>query len=409
MLTAGIIAEYNPFHNGHLYHIQKTKELHGAQRIIVVMSPSFTQRSEPAIISKWARAKTALLCGADLVLELPLPYATASAEYFAKNAVTILNSLGVTNILSFGSESGNIENLEKAADILDSGDFIHLLKAELKKGVSFASARKNAAAKLCGETEAQIFETPNNILAIEYLKALKNLGSDITPVTVKREGTAYHENAIQGQFVSATYCRKLISENSPLLKNVLPEQSLNVLCEEINKGSCILSESSMELSMLTKLRTLTEEDIAGISDTGEGLWRRIYKSIREGCSLSEIAALAKTKRYTMSRIKRILLRGFLGIKAYHVTTPAAYIRVLGFNDNGRELLRLADKKSALPVITKPSTINRLGDFANELFMLESMSTDIWYTHSEKISKCGLDFTTNPVYINNVSNYKGWCR
>lgn len=398
MLTAGIIAEYNPLHNGHLYHIEKTKELYGADRIVVVMSSTFTQRSEPAVISKWARAKSAILSGVDLVIELPLPYATASAEIFAYNAVKILDSLGVVDILSFGSESGDIKQLEFAADILNCEEYRSLLKSELVKGLPFAAARRNAVKALCGEDAGILFDSPNNILAIEYIKALQRINSQITPVTVKRTGTGYHDMGVNGKYVSATYCRKLIEDNDPALKDVLPEQSFKILMDEINAGSSIVNPDVMDLSMMTKLRMLKQEDFCEISDTGEGLWRRVYNSIKEGCSCNEITAIAKTKRYTLSRIRRILLRAFLDVKKHHVEKQVPYIRILAFNDNGRDLLRRADQNRCLPIITKPSTSKKLDREAFGIFMLEVAATDVWNVHCPNVKKCGLDFTTNPVYI-----------
>lgn len=399
MRIVGIVAEYNPFHNGHCYHLEKTKEITKADVVVAVMSGSFTQRCEPAVISKWARAKTALLNGVDLVLELPFSFSTASAESFALGGVSVLHSLGCVDAISFGSECGDIAKLIEVKNAVMSEETQNALKEHLKSGVTFATARAKAVEDGFGEEIADLMYEPNNILAVEYLKALDYLQSDIEPFTIQRMGTGYHQEGIKGSFSSASHIRKLITDGNNKIKRVMPESTYAVLREEILKGASPASIFRLERGILSKLRTMGKEEIANINEVAEGLEGRIFNAAMKARSLEELFLFAKTKRYTMSRIRRVALWSYLGVQKRHISDEVPYIRVLGFNDKGRQVIKMAKKADNYPIITKAADAKEeLSWQAEEIFDLESRATDVWALCTPAILSGGLDFVNSPVYL-----------
>lgn len=419
MRTAGLVVEYNPFHNGHLYHIQQTRRVCEADCIVCVMSGNFIQRGEPAIINKWARAKAALLNGADLVIELPLVYAMASAEYFSYGAVKILDSLGVVDSICFGSESGSIEELDIFASVLanEPVQYKQLLKAELDKGLSYPSARQSALSTYLksyyssGNYNPEAIGSSNNILGIEYLKALKKIKSSITPFTIKREGNSYNSELLTGAFSSATSIRKTVSENSltsigQVLKTVMPESSLNILMEEINNGRGPVFQSDFEAIILNEIRRMSVEQLSLYPYLGEGLVNRV-KSCADSCgSLEELIDCTITKRYTKTRINRCLFSILNSIRNSDIETfvkdkGPQYIRILGFNSVGKKLLKTIKETAKLPIITKVADFKRSEDpYVCRLLELEARSTDIYvlgYSNSSQ-RMAGQEFTQNIVMV-----------
>lgn len=345
MRTAGIICEYNPFHWGHRYQIEKTREILGEDTAIVcLMSGNFVQRGEPAVYHKSLRAEAALRNGADLVLELPITTAVNAAGYFASGAVSYLNKLGYIDYLSFGSEGGNLIQLQRVAKTLDSAEFEAILGAQLKTGVSYATARTLALG-----ADGAVLETPNNALGIEYLRALNRLNSDIEPLTIGRDFS--HASASQ------------IREN-------LEEQNLpGGACYE---GSPIHTLKNGERAMLGVLRTLPEEAFRAMAFEGEGLWSKVMKACHRENSLEDIIMSCKSKRYAYSRLRRTLLCLFLGLDGETMQMESPYLRVLATNSRGRQLLRQAGENYPLVSGSIPRTPE-----AQNYFELERRAGDLY--------------------------------
>lgn len=397
MNVSAIISEYNPFHNGHAYHIKKTRDF-GATHIIAIMSGNFVQRGDFAIISKLERTKMALLSGVDLVIELPVIWAISSAEFFANAAVKIANSLGCVDTLSFGSECNNIELLKKLSIILERKEIKSLILEELKKGVSFPKARENVIKHIYGDELSDILRYPNNILAIEYIKSLNKINSNINPLTIKRTGSGHDKKLIKDSISSASYIRELIYNNKKY-SGLMPKSAAEIIQKNIQDFKAPANIHSVETAILSKLRTMNIKDLSNICDVSEGLENRIYRSIKNATSLDELYSLVKTKRYPLSRIRRIILNAFLGITKQDISSDIPYIRILGFNENGKQLLKAIKEHSKLPIITKGADILNLDKSAQHIFRLEQMSTDLYNLATPRIQKCGLDISQKIVIIN----------
>ena len=389
MVVAGIVAEYNPFHFGHLRLINSLKSA-GATHIAVVMSGNFVQRGEPALLSKWARAKQAVLCGADLVVELPLPWSVAGAEKFAFGGISVLNSLGA-DAVGFGSECGDISKLQFASEALFSSSLHEKIRKELNAGTTFAAARQSAVEGLFGKDTADLLRHPNNILGIEYLKAIKKLGSNIKPITIKRTGAAHDAVGPNFGTPSSLMIRQMAKNNSGYEK-YMPESAYTILRHEIETGHAPASLSFIERGILAKLRMMQKSDFLNLPDISEGLENRVYASVRRASTLDELYSLVKTKRYTHARIRRIILSAFLGINSSISAGAPPYIRVLGIGKNGAGILRKTKNGSALPVVTRYSDIRKLGKRAADTLELESRATDIFALCLPKAAHCGLDMT-----------------
>ena len=363
MNIAGIICEYNPMHKGHAYHIAETKK--SCDGVVCVMSGDFVQRGEAAIFSKHLRAKAAILCDADLVVELPVPYSCASAERFAKGGVEILSSLGVVNTLSFGAECDDINTLKKAADILNSPDFFEKVAVKLKDGISFARARD---AVLCETDPAlgDIISKPNNLLAIEYLRFLPD---SMNALAVKRVGVNHDENLPCGEFASASLIREMIL-NGEDISRFVPSVTENY--------APVLLDDKIILSYLKRLRV---DDLKNVPDVTEGLESRLFKAIKEASTLDELYASVKTKRYALSRVRRIVLNAYLGISKDEVNSSPTYARVLAMNDTGKKILAKAKRVSSIPIITKPAQGKGISSFeksvlCSDLYALFSKNNEI---------------------------------
>lgn len=393
MHICGIIAEYDPFHTGHAHQIQAVREYLGAGcAVVCIMSGNWTQRGAPAITDKHTRARLALMGGADLVLELPLPYAISSAEWFARGGVSALNATGVITHLCFGSECGVLEPLQKTATCLDSEAYRQTLHVYLDQGLSFPVARQEAAQQLIGDA-ADCLSTPNNNLGVEYLRALRHCNSPITPFTIPRQGAGYGEPP-RGGFASATYIRSLIHQGR--VNDALP---FLIDCEvDILSTASISSYLLAERAVLYALRQLTAEELSRLPDCGEGLANRLYNAIRQSTSIDEILSLSKTKRYTLARLRRILLWAFLGLSESDRPSAPPYLRVLGLNQTGRKVLKEMTAKSALPLLTKPAHILNLSVDAQRLFALESRATDLYGLCLEQIPSCDAEWKCSPVVL-----------
>lgn len=368
MKVLGIVAEYNPFHNGHKYHLENCRSISGADCIVAVMSGNFTQRGEPAVVDKWARCEMALMNGIDLVIELPCVYAMSSAEYFAYGAVKLLDSMGQIDMICFGSECGSIGQLDIIANILcdEPDEYRALLKKELSEGKSFPSARHNALKsylKTIGHDDlSDILKSPNNILGIEYLKALKKLKSSIKPLTIRRVGNDYNSTEMTGDISSATAIRKLVESAGPYaaadrLRHSLPEESLRILMREFELGRGPVFPSDFSMLLLSMLRKMPADEIAKLPYMENGLENRIKLAAETSGSYEELLENICTRRYAATRIQRCLfslLTGLTGniFKQFNDCRGPSYIRILGFNSTGRQLLSLVKKSASLPIITK---------------------------------------------------------
>lgn len=355
MKTAAIICEYNPFHNGHKFHIEETKRLTNADAIILIMSGNFVQRGEAAIFDKKLRAKAAIACGADLCLELPTIYSTASAEFFASGAVKVLNSLGIVDFLSFGTEALDLRSLSAVAHLLanEPDDFSDLLKEYSANGLSYPVARAKAVAKILGKSAEDLLSAPNNILAVEYCKALILTNSQIKPFPILRKGTNHDSLIPCNDIASATFIRNLITEGADP-SAFIPDAARNIF-----EGAEVHLLKVLEKSIICELLKMPAENLRKIADVGEGLENRIKAAVLASSTLDELVEKIKTKRYTHSRIRRIILSAFLGITATDRTAEPAYIKVLDQSELGQKLIATAKKKASLPIVRNTSQINKL--------------------------------------------------
>lgn len=406
MRIVGIIAEYNPLHSGHQYHIRQAKKAADAEGVVCVLSSSFVQRGEPAFLRKHARALMALNSGADLVLELPAAFSCASAEYFSGAAVGLLNALGCVDVLSFGSEEGSLPPLLEAASLLASEppDFKLKLKDALSSGLSFPAARQKALSGFLSEAASRVVESPNNILAVEYLKALKRLGSGITPSTLRREGQGYNDTRLGPSFSSATAIRSALMQTPSSLEAVkanMPEESFSILTREQAAGFGPVTWDHFETIVLHRLRTGTLSYLAELPYMGEGLHYRLKEASFKAVSIEELISLSASSRYPSARIRRILCALITGMTQEFLNELkengyVRYLRVLGFNAKGREILAGTKKKAGLPFLIRPADYKRLGDsLAIRLFEHEIHSTDTYALGFPKkqLRKGGLELTT----------------
>ncbi|MBQ9979523.1 MAG: nucleotidyltransferase family protein [Oscillospiraceae bacterium] len=371
MKLAGIICEYNPFHFGHIHQIEATKAILGEDTAIVaVMSGDFTQRGEPAIFPARVRAAAALE-KADLVLELPLSASLSSAEGFARGGVEVLKNIGA-EFISFGSESGSVEAVEKVSRCLLSDEFTTVLKPELEKGLPFAAARQKAAERIIGDA-AKILSDPNDILAVEYVKAVISSGAAITPVAVKRVGAGHDSPEEQDEILSASAIRDKIlrgEEYSPCIT----AKAYEIYARAISEGYGPVAFEKASQSLLYRLRTMSDEEYACLPYAAEGLHLKLKKAAFECGSISELISAVKSKRYPESGIRRMLLRAWLGAAP---EGECGYIRVLGFNERGQAALRQIAKTCPVPVITKPAAARGLDGNAFEQFQYRARAASLY--------------------------------
>lgn len=395
-----VIAEYNPFHNGHLYHLEKSKKIVDPDYSICIMSGNFCQRGDTSIVDKWSKAEMAIKNGFDLVIELPVIYSISSAENFAEGALKILNAFNNVT-LSFGSECGNINILNKFANILydEPKEFSTILTHELAKGISYPKARENALMLYLNDVRkyANVLSNSNNILGVEYLKAIKKMRSKVEPITVKRIGTDYNSLKVKDRLASATAIRSLIQNNEDVVK-LVPKASFEILSENMKYGKTVNGLETFEKEIIYTLRKMSIQEIGDLQDVSEGL-ENLIKQAADSCNtLEDLINFIKSKRYTRSRIQRILLYTLLDItkkdiqESYKVNP---YIRVLGVSNHGKELLsEISKKRSKFPVIT---SVKKFMDSSSNKVLKNMLSKDILASNIYTLgydydSKSNLDYT-----------------
>lgn len=399
----GIIAEYNPFHNGHLYHLNESKKQANADYTIAIITGNFVQRGDVSIIDKWSKTEMAIKNGIDLVIELPTLYSISSAENFAYGSVKILNSLGIVNALSFGTEQTSIDTLDKFAEVLfnEPKEYLSVLNHELSKGISYPKARENALLIYLNDIRryANVLSSPNNILGIEYLKALKKLKSNIIPIAIPRNTVDYNSTSPIDNFASATAIRQmLLNRNTKNLYKFIPENSYEILNNCISNGQYVSSISQYEKEIIYILRKMSIDEIANIPDVTEGLENLIKEAANSCNNIQEFINIVKSKRYTQTRIQRILVYALLGITkkdmiTLNKTTP--YIRILGFNSKGRDLLSsIVAENPKLNIITSVKKFIDSNTNKNLLSILEKdiFATNVYTLGYEYDSISNLDYT-----------------
>lgn len=397
MNNIGIIAEYNPFHSGHQHHIQKSKNFlsQSQSSVVVIMSGHWVQQANCAILDKWTRTKLALEGGADLIIELPTLWATASAQRFAQGAVALLEATGLVTHLSFGSESGDISLFQELNQGLQHPDFKTKLKEELRPGCSFPTARQKALSHLVG-IKAELLSKPNNTLGLEYLSAIDHYNSDISPFTIPREGAGFHDISplAPQKHTSATDIRAKIMKNnwqdthqflSPFAQIQLQTKEIPSMCH-------------CERAILSKLISMSLEDWTKLPDSGreEGLPQRCLKVAQTARSTEEFIANVKTKRYTHARIRRLVLWAFLGLTEEMIPEKPTYLRVLGMNQRGIELLHQMKATATLPICTKPAQIQNFSSECQDLFQKEVVFTDLYGLCFPSLPPRGLEWTQSPI-------------
>ena len=412
--VVGIIAEYNPFHNGHSYHIQNTKAQTGADFVVAVMTGNFTQRGNTSVINKWEKTKMALNGDADLVIELPTIYSISSAENFASGAVKILNELGIVDTISFGMEADDVSTLNNIANVLvnEPPEYRAILEHELGKGNSFPKARENALMMYLNDIKryANVVKGSNNILAIEYLKALKKQKSSLVPFGVKREKVYYNSTKIIDEYASATGIRNLLLHNQlEEVRKVVPAKSYSILLNNLRQGTYVLDIIAYNDEIIYKLRSMTVKQIANLPDVSEGLEYLIKDVSNKTNNLIELINGIKSKRYTQTRIQRILLYALLGITKNDMElskkiTP--YIRVLGCSEKGKMLLsQINSKAKVITSLKKYEVSNKNKRFCigkqkalNRMLEIDKLATDIYTLGYKKDSKAGLDYTKGLILL-----------
>lgn len=405
----GIVAEYNPFHNGHLYHLQETKKQTGATYTIAIMSGSFTQRGSTAILDKWSRAEIALHCGVDLVIELPTLYSISSAENFADGAIKILDSLKVVDYLSFGAETSDVSILQQVSDVLyrEPKKYKTLLSHELRKGLSFPKARENALMMYLNDIRrfANVISSPNNILGIEYLKALQKYKSSIQPFVVHRSSVGYNDLDYTDNMASSTAIRNIIKNNGfDVLRNLLPSASYSILMQNIKKGHIVPDLSSFEKEIIYNLRRMDISEISDLPDVSEGLEFAIKNTANSCNTLNEFLNIIKSKRYTNTRIQRILLYSLLGITKKDMELSKKvqpYVRVLGVNKRGKFLIsEILKANPKLEVVTsvKRYLDNNPNKNLKTIIDKDILATNVYTVGFESDSWSNLDFTKKIVTL-----------
>ncbi|MCX7903723.1 MAG: nucleotidyltransferase [Caloramator sp.] len=376
MKATGIIVEYNPLHNGHIYHLEQTKKITNCDYIVAIMSGNFVQRGEPALINKWARAEAALKAGIDLVIELPVIYSISSAENFAYGAIAILNKLKIIDSICFGSESGSLEPLFKISQILadEPKEYKNLLRNYLKQGLQYPKAREFALNTYFKDTN-NLLQTSNNILGIEYLKALIKLNSNIKPYTIKRIKNNYNDINITSNIASATSIRHNL-DNCELIKTTMPHFSFEIIQREKKLGRGPINIENLKDLILYKIRSLTTSELSKIHDISEGLENKIKYAAEESSTIEDLLNLVQSKRYTRTRLQRILLYILFDItrEVYLQNTKEInYIRILAANSNGRKILKyIKDNELVdIPIIINPSRYDK------DLLSLDIKATDIY--------------------------------
>ncbi len=391
-----IICEYNPFHNGHKRQIEIAKSM-SASHIVAIQSSCFVQRGDVAIMNNKARTLAALSCGVDLVIELPVVWSLSSAGYFARAATYIAKNLGFVDGLCFGSESYDINLLKQIAELEQNSAVQKKIRYFLNQGNSYPKSRTLALSEFISPDKTKILKDPNDILAIEYIKACKELSSGFDLLPILRN-TAHNSDICRGNICSSSFIRKLILQNDDSYVSYVPSEVADIIKKEISLGSAPADINKIERAILLKLREFDKMDFLNFPDISEGLHNRIYTCVRNASTFTELCDKIKTKRYTHSRIRRILLCALLGISQQIQKSMPPYARVLGFNEKGKQLLQISKEKSKLPLITRAKQIKDLNEHSSKIFEIESKAYDIFALATPKVSPCGKAFTEALVKI-----------
>ncbi|KNF08766.1 hypothetical protein CLPU_5c00730 [Gottschalkia purinilytica] len=416
MKILGLVTEYNPFHNGHLYHLLESKKITNSDYSVCIMSGNFLQRGEPALLDKWSRAKMAIDNGVDLVIELPFIYSCQSAEYFSYGAIKILDSLGIVDSICFGSEYGSIDSLGLIADVLieEPDDYKEYLKKYLNEGNSYPKSRSSALYDFFKTQKLndhlylkELLSSPNNILGIEYMKALKKINSNIIPYTIKRISSNYHDKEIKGNISSATAIREEFFKNNALdnIKDTVPIETYNYLIDFLKDYKSFNSIENFNQILLYILRTMSHEDLSNYKEVEKGLENRILKCFSQSNDISNILNCIMTKRYTLTRLKRILFHILLNLDKnmfdYLNSFGPQYARVLGANRKGLEILSTAKNTSSIPIITKFSNYKKYkNNVLSKMIELDKKATDIYFmglSGLTDVSSYNLDYYISPYF------------
>lgn len=402
-----IVSEYNPFHNGHLKHLNYSKELTKADFSIAIISGNFVQRGDTAIVDKWTRAEMALKSGFDIVLELPTIYAISSAENFAEGAIKILNSLGIVDYLSFGSELGEISPLNDLANLLykEPKDLSQLINQHLKTGVSYPRAREMALMQYLGghEKHKQALNNPNNILGIEYLKALKKYKSNIQPITIKREYSDHNSTTIKKGIASSTAIRTLLQKNKNI-HTLVPFETYELLEKQIEEGKIVPSLAVFEKEIIYTLRRMTLSEIAALPDVSEGLENKIKTAANNCNNLADLINGIKSKRFTATRIQRILLYALLNItqKDMNISKKVTpYVRVLGFNKHGKKIISAiakANPKTHVIISVKKFMESNTDNNLRNMISKDILATNIYTLGYKNDPIANFDYTHKIIEI-----------
>lgn len=412
MKAVGIVAEYNPFHSGHRWHIEQAKLHSGCSYTVAVMSGHFVQRGEPAIFDKWNRAAMAIEGGADLVLEMPVLSVVRSAQYFAEGGVRLLARLGIISHISFGMESID-PNLNLIASAIDNKSVKRSIAGCLKNGQSYAAAVANSIAETCN-VDLTVLSSPNNILAIEYMRALQKYAPEIIPVPILRKGHGFHDTVIDDDFASASAIRLSLRSDTQIdskLQAVMPDFSYKLCQKLLKEDRGPLTLDGLENIILAKLRTAAPADLAQLPDVSEGLEYKIFSSALRSGNIEELLQAMKSKRYPKTRLQRVLIQLLLQatkkqIDRFNEDGPL-YVRILAFNERGRLLIKSIQRHSQLPIITKVSHyLTSKQRFQPHLTPLQTaLSADITATDlcllglSNSVwRRAGRDFLQSPVYL-----------
>ena len=388
MQIGAVIAEYNPFHKGHQWQLEQIKK-QGISHVAVIMSPDFTQRGTPAVFPKRVRAQAALQNGADLVLELPVCYACAGAQGFAFGAVQLVKAMGCVDFLAFGAEDADPMLLWQAADALEHPQVQLVLREELAAGITFAKARELAVERVFGKEVSQVLQKPNNILGVEYLAQLTK-ESSIQPLPISRIGNA-HDGKPEEGFASASHIRSLIlSGNWDEAREYLPQSVWEIYQQAIQNGETAWMQIG-ERAVLSVLRRMSREQMAALPDVSEGIENRLYQAVRKSCGIEELYEQIKTKRYPLSRVRRLVLSAFLQIPSQMHKQVPPYLRVLAMNEKGREILGRMKQTATLPVSASLAKLEKISPQAAQFAKLEAECADQYRIFTERIFPCGSDY------------------
>lgn len=413
MRATGIIAEYNPFHNGHAYHALQARACSDADVVIAVMSGHITQRGEIAVFDKWERAKSAVAEGVDLVLELPTVFAVRSAQYFATGGVQLLHRLGVVDHLSFGAEEANLDLLQAAAEALENQSVIDQLKQNLRDGKSYAAAVAEALVSHTCTTDSLI-QSPNNILGIEYLRAIKKHAPYMKALPIRRIGSRYHDTAMSGKFSSATALRHALRQSIIPPTDVLtslPDYSSKTIRQLFASGWAPTNSSYLDPAILSKIRRLTDHQLQTFPELSEGLENRLRKAADQAGTVADLLLRLKSKRYPYSRLQRVLAHLLLGTTSWQLAefdaTGPLYARVLALNSRGQRALRVISRHAEIPIVTKTTKFLNTRTYHSGVFNLLQAMLAVDVTATDLFALClpnpanrkgGIDFCRSAFHL-----------